>query len=254
MIHNYIIDKVQVSFPDNLQEMKEIINHLLDEEKNIISFINPEIFMQQKQSFLLQSYFAKCKYNFVDGVGLLYAINKKCNTKYGTNYRYPGTDFFTYLPIDREIKIFLYGSKQENIIKAKNKIEEQYKNTKIVDFFDGYSEINDDDLVNKINDSKPDILIVCLGCPKQEEWIAQNFDKLNVKIIFGNGGSIDFWSGAVKRAPQFFINHGIEFIFRLFQNFTVKRIKRQLKLFKFLFNYKFGKYEIYNVNVNKIEL
>ena len=245
MVHYFDIEDIEVSFPDSLKEMKAIFNILLDDEKNLISFINPEIFMQQKKSSLLHAYFNKCKFNFVDGVGLLYAINQKCNTKYDTSYRYPGTDFFTYLPSEREIKIFLYGSKIENIIKAKEKIEEQYRNIKVVEYFDGYSEIINEELINKINNSRPDILIVCLGCPKQEEWIVQNYDKLNVKIIFGNGGSIDFWSGAVKRAPKFFINHGIEFIYRLFQNFTLKRIKRQLKLFIFLFNYKLGKYKIH---------
>lgn len=245
---NYKIDDIRISFPDNLQEMKFLFNNLLEEDKNLISFINPEIFMQQKKSILLHNYFNSCKYNFLDGVGLLYAINKNCKTKYDTTFRFPGTNFFTYLPNEREIKIFLYGSKPENIVKAKEKIEEQYKNISVVDFFDGYSEINTEELVDRINNSKPDILIVCLGCPKQEEWIEKNYDKLNAKIIFGNGGSIDFWSGAVKRAPQFFINHGLEFIYRLFQDFTIKRIKRQLKLFIFLFNYKFGRYEIKEID------
>ena len=106
MMYHYKIDEVRVSFPNNLQEMNSLFNTLLDEEKTIISFINPEIFMQQKKSSDLHLYFEKCKYNFVDGVGLLYAINKICNTKYDTTYRYPGTDFFKYLPNDREINIF----------------------------------------------------------------------------------------------------------------------------------------------------
>lgn len=248
MIHNYILDEVQVSFPDNLLEMKNLFSNLLDDNKNLISFINPEIFMQQKKSILLHSYFTRCKYNFIDGVGLLYAINRKCNTNYDISFRYPGTDFLDYLPTERKVNIFLYGSRNENIAKAKEKIEEQYQNINIVDFFDGYSLINNNELVERINKSQPDILIVCLGCPKQEEWIIQNYDKLNAKIIFGNGGSIDFWSGTVKRAPEFLINHGLEFIYRLFQNFTVARMKRQLKLFKFLFNYIFCKYEIYEIN------
>ena len=139
---------------------------------------------------------------------------------------------------------FFYGGKLENVIKAKELIESKYENISIVDYFDGYTEITDAELIEKINSSNPDILIVCLGCPKQELWIQQNYEKINAKIIFGNGGSIDFWSGSVKRAPDFFIKHGLEFIYRLFQNFTFKRIKRQLKLFKFLFNYKFNRYNI----------
>ena len=249
-MYNYDFEGIKISFPGNNTEMQETFNVLLNEDKKLISFINPEIFLQQKNSKALHSYFNNCKYNFVDGVGLLYAINKKCNTKYDTSFRYPGTDFFNYLPTIREVRVFLYGSKPENIVKAKDKIEERFNNIEVVDFFDGYSSIDDEDLVTKINNAKPDILIVCLGCPKQEEWIEKNYEKLDAKIIFGNGGSIDFWSGAVKRAPQFFINHGIEFIYRLFQNFTLTRIKRQLKLFKFLVNYKLKKYKIEELNTN----
>ncbi len=243
-MYKYKINKIEIAFPDNKTEMVKVFDKLLNENKNIISFINPEIFMQQEKDQQLHKYFNKCRYNFVDGIGLLYAINAKCKTKFDTVYRYPGTDFFEYLPKDRKLKIFFYGSKLENVIKAKSLIEEKYNNISIVDYFDGYTKITDDELIGKINLSCPDILIVCLGCPKQEFWIQNNFEKINAKIIFGNGGAIDFWSGAVKRAPDFFINHGLEFLYRLFQNFTLKRIKRQLKLFKFFFNYKFNRYNI----------
>ena len=243
-MYSYKIDGISIAFAENKAEMKTTFNTLLDTQKKKISFINPEIFMQQRKDSELHNYFESCKYNYVDGMGLLYAINQKYKTHYGSNFRYPGTDFFEYLPEDRKIRIFFYGSKLENVIKAKELIESKYENITITDYFDGYSDISDEELVVKINESKADILIVCLGCPKQEQWIQKNFDALNVKIVFGNGGSIDFWSGAVKRAPDFFIKHGLEFIYRLFQNLTFKRIKRQLKLFNFLFSYKFGKYEI----------
>ena len=191
----------------------------------------------------MKSYFLSCKYNFIDGIGLLYAINKKFGTDYGSNVRYPGTDFFEYLP-KQNIKIFLYGSKPEVVEKAIEEIEKKYTNVKIVGFFDGYTQIDDSELVQRINKTNADILIVCKGCPKQEFWINENYNSLKVKIVFGNGGSIDFWSGSVKRAPQFMIDHGLEFIYRLFQDFTIARIKRQLKLIGFFFNYKLGKYRI----------
>ena len=241
---SYKIDQIAVSFAENKAEIKNTFYSLLDSKKNKISFINPEIFMQQRKDSELHNYFESCKYNFVDGIGLLYAINQKFKTHYDSSFRCPGTDFFEYLPEDKKIRIFFYGSKLENVIKAKELIESKYENITIADYFDGYSSIREEDLIAKINAAEVDILIVCLGCPKQEFWIKKNFDKLNVKIVFGNGGSIDFWSGAVKRAPDFFINHGLEFIYRLFQNFTFKRIKRQLKLFNFFFSYKLGKYEI----------
>ena len=100
------------------------------------------------------------------------------------------------------------------------------------------------EIVDEINNACPEITIVCLGCPKQEKWIEKNKDKINTKIIFGNGGAIDFWSGNIKRAPVFFINHKIEWLFRLFQDFNWKRIKRQLKIFQFLWEMKNHRYKI----------
>lgn len=243
----YEIENVPIHFFDNKDEIKDIFEALLCNGKNKISFINPEIFMQQQKNEVLHNYFLSCNYNFVDGIGLLKAINKYCNTTYNYENRFPGTDFFTYLP-NRKIKFFFYGSKMENILKAKAIIEKKYDNCEIVDYFDGYTPIEDDVLINRINSSGANILIVCKGCPKQELWINNNFDKLKVNLVFGNGGSIDFWSGAIKRAPNFMIKHGLEFIYRLFQNFALKRIKRQSKLIKFLFLYKLKKYNITKID------
>lgn len=248
-MNTYSIDNVKMSFPDDINEMRDTFRYLLaDEQKKIISFINPEIFMKQKSDDNLHSYFETSKYNFIDGIGLLYAINHKFHSKLDSNSRYPGTDFFDYLPPDNQIKLFLYGSKLENVTKAKKLIEEKYSNVRVSDFCDGYSSESDDTLIAKINNSNADILIVCLGCPKQELWLQKNFEKLNPKIMFGNGGAIDFWSENVKRAPDFFIRHGLEFIYRLFQNFTFARIKRQLKLVKFFFSYKNNKYIIEKIS------
>ena len=104
--------------------------------------------------------------------------------------------------------------------------------------------MSDEEIINRINSQNIDIVIVCLGCPKQEYWIKNNFDKINTKIIFGNGESIDFWSGNTKRAPKIFINLGIEWLFRLFASFSISRVKRQMKLAKFLIKYKLKRYNI----------
>ena len=123
-------------------------------------------------------------------------------------------------------------------------IEKKYKNIIICGHINGYTDLTDDEIVDEINNACPEITIVCLGCPKQEKWIEKNKEKINTKIIFGNGGAIDFWSGNIKRAPVFFINHKIEWLFRLFQDFNWKRIKRQLKIFQFLWEMKNHRYKI----------
>lgn len=241
---SFLFENIVINSADNIDEMKAVFKSMIEDKKaKYISFINPEIFMQQQKCKELHDYFHNSKYNFIDGIGLLYAINKKLGTSFDIKSRYPGTDFFTYLP-EREIKIFLFGSKPGNAIKAKEKIETKYPYIKISGCLDGYTEYDNDELLTLINTTQSDILIVCTGCPKQELWIRSNLEKLSIPLVFGNGGAIDFWSNSVKRAPEILINHGLEWLFRLFQNFTFKRISRQLKLIMFFIKYKLKKYQI----------
>ena len=78
-----------------------------------------------------------------------------------------------------------------------------------------------------------DILFVAFGSPKQEIWIAENLEKLPVKVAIGVGGAFDFVSGKVRRAPVFARKLGLEWLFRLI--IEPWRIKRQLRLIKFIF-------------------
>lgn len=78
-----------------------------------------------------------------------------------------------------------------------------------------------------------DILFVALGFPKQEEWMAENLDKVPVKVAIGVGGAFDYISGRVKRAPKFLQNSGFEWLYRLIRQ--PWRIKRQLALLEFIF-------------------
>jgi N-acetylglucosaminyldiphosphoundecaprenol N-acetyl-beta-D-mannosaminyltransferase len=78
-----------------------------------------------------------------------------------------------------------------------------------------------------------DILFVAFGSPKQEIWIAENLYRLPVKVAIGVGGAFDFISGKVRRAPRFVQKLGLEWLFRLI--IQPWRVKRQLRLIKFIF-------------------
>lgn len=97
---------------------------------------------------------------------------------------------------------------------------------------DGYFQ-DDDPVVEKINAVQPDLLLVCLGAPKQELWMQRNAPRLRVGLMAGLGGSLDVFAGNVKRAPKFFQKLGLEWFYRLIKE--PKRIGRMMKLPKFLF-------------------
>jgi N-acetylglucosaminyldiphosphoundecaprenol N-acetyl-beta-D-mannosaminyltransferase len=108
-----------------------------------------------------------------------------------------------------------------------------YPGISIVGALHGYF-TDDEETVRTINASGADILMVCLGNPHQEEWIEKHFDRMNAKLIFGNGGALDFWSGAATRAPQWVIGLGLEWLYRLMQDRSWKRLRRQLRLLTFV--------------------
>lgn len=70
----------------------------------------------------------------------------------------------------------------------------------------------------------PDVLFVCLGCPKQEKWIYENYKKYGAKVSFCGGATVDFMAGRVARAPKWMSNYGLEWFYRF--------LKEPRRLFK----------------------
>ena len=86
-------------------------------------------------------------------------------------------------------------------------------------------------IVEEINNSGADIVFVCLGAPKQEQWIERNRDALKVRVAMGIGGSLDVFAGKVERAPEIFCKTGMEWFYRLCKE--PWRIGRMMELPKF---------------------
>ena len=150
-------------------------------------------------------------------------------------YILPGIDFASALmaQMGQEGKsVFLLGAKPGVADAAAEKMRERFPGLVIAGTNDGYFQ-DDDPVVEKINAAQPDLLLVCLGAPKQELWMQRNAPRLRVGLMAGLGGSLDVFAGNVKRAPKFFQKLGLEWFYRLLKE--PKRIGRMMKLPKFLF-------------------
>ena len=128
--------------------------------------------------------------------------------------------------------IFFLGGKPGIAEKAAEKLKEKYPDMLVAGINDGYFK-NDSEVIEKINASGASILFVCLGVPKQEQWMVSHRDDLNIKVMGGFGGSLDVLSGTIERAPKFFIKCNLEWFYRLCKE--PKRIGRMMKLPKFVF-------------------
>lgn len=136
-----------------------------------------------------------------------------------------------------EYKIFFLGGKPGIAETAIDSLREKYGDITFVGCADGYFDKTgeqNNEVIEKINNSGADILYVCLGAPTQEKWIFNNRNRLpNVKLMLALGGSLDGYAGVVKRAPKIFIKLGLEWFYRLLCD--PKRIGRMMKLPKFYF-------------------
>ena len=125
-------------------------------------------------------------------------------------------------------KIFLLGAKEGVASRAASVINESHGTNIVCGYHHGYFEKcgkENQNVMEMINESGADILFVCLGFPEQEKWIMKNLPSLKaVKLAIGLGGSLDVWSGDVKRAPHFISLVGLEWFWRLC--FDLKRLKR----------------------------
>ena len=130
--------------------------------------------------------------------------------------------------------LYLFGSKPGVAEKAGENITKKYPGIRIAGYSDGYfNEEKEKTIIENINRANPDLLFVCLGAPKQEKWIYEHKNELKAGVCLGIGGSLDVFAGTVKRAPEFFTKHGIEWLYRLMKQ--PSRFVRMLDLPRFGF-------------------
>jgi len=146
-----------------------------------------------------------------------------------------GSDLFPLLcemAAKKEYTMFLLGAAEGVAAKAAHNLVQKYDGLKVVGTYSppiGFEKSKDEieKIKRMIRTSHPDILIVGLGCPKQELFIYRNRAQLGVPISLGLGASIDFEAGNIKRAPRWMANHGLEWLFRITQD-PKRLIKRYL--------------------------
>lgn len=216
-----------------IYEAVNAILGFLDEDKFHSVFTpNSEIIMAAYKDSEFCSLLNRASLLTADGIGVVYAskILKKPITE-----RAAGYDIACKL-IEKinntEHKLFLFGGKPGVAEEAETNLLKKYPYLNIVGTRNGYFKPEEEaDIVAEINASGADLLFVCLGAPKQEQWIDRHKDELNVRAAMGIGGSLDIFAGRTERAPEFFCKTGLEWFYRLCKE--PWRAGRMLELPKF---------------------
>lgn len=137
---------------------------------------------------------------------------------------------------------YLVGGKPEIIEETVSKLRQDFDGIRIVGHRDGYikSDKERQALLDDIAEKKPDVVFVAMGSPKQELLMEEMFVR-HKAIYQGLGGSFDVYTGHVERAPKWWVNHGLEWAYRMIRE--PKRIRRQIPLLRFEWWLRTGKFD-----------
>lgn len=204
--------------------LDDLYNRLQKQEKTLVVTANPEVFMHSMYNEVLKKALLDPKTIVTpDGEGIVQAAKMLGFTPWG---KIAGVDTVAKLlqhASEKQLSIYIYGSKQEVLDALQKKLQVQYPNLILAGLKNGYTN-QEKEVFEDMLQKQPDIVFVALGVPKQELSIYQYFPSFQKGVFVGVGGSLDVLSGVKKRAPKIWISCKLEWLYRLLKEPT--RIKR----------------------------
>ena len=216
---------------------KELLAHV-DSHKGIIVAVNAEKVTKATDETRA---IVNNNIGYADGAGVVVAMHK---LGHEDAVRIAGADLWLDIVGEsyHEKSFYLIGGKQEVIDETIDKLKKDFNGINILGYRNGYIKTDDERnvLIQDIAAKKPDVIYVAMGSPKQELLMADMM-KVHPAIYQGLGGSFDVYTGRVKRAPLWWQNHNLEFLYRFLRQ--PQRYRREYYRLKFLFWLMIGKFK-----------
>lgn len=210
---------IKISEATKEQALQKVAEFLNSSGQHTVFTPNPEIVVKAQKDEYFKKVLNSGDLNLCDGMGLQIFTKIK---------RIPGVDFMInicQLAAEQGRGVYLLGAGNDEVVgKTFEELNKKFPSLHISGYNKG-PELDeslmqkfDGPIFEQINQSGAEVLFVAFGMGKQEKWIYENLNKIpNVKIAMGVGGSFDFISGKVKRAPLFLRQIGLEWMYRLIQ-------------------------------------
>ena len=202
----------------------------VDEHKGILVAINAEKILHatdQTRGIINRNI------GYCDGAGAQLALKQK---GYKEACKVPGCELWLKIVarFNKEKTFYLVGGKPQVIEETVGKLQKEYPGIRIVGHRDGYLKTEEERqaLIADVAEKRPDVVFVAMGSPKQELLMEEMLER-HKAIYQGLGGSFDVYTGHVQRAPKWWVDHNLEFAYRLLKE--PKRIKRQIHLVKYAY-------------------
>jgi len=223
------MDKVSLNgveiFPFDSEQQ---LLHYVDTHKGILVAINAEKILhatEQTRAIINRNI------GYCDGAGTQMALKQK---GYKDACKIPGCELWLKIitRFYKEKTFYLVGGKPQIVNETVEKLCSEYQDIRIVGYRNGYIKTDEEKrrLIDDIVEKKPDVVFVAMGSPKQE-LLMEEIQQRHRAIFQGLGGSFDVYTGHVQRAPKWWVEHNLEFAYRLIKE--PKRIKRQIHLVKY---------------------
>lgn len=169
---------------------------------------------------------------YPDGLGATMGLKRK---GLGKVVKIPGCELWLDIVRAhyRDKRFYLVGGKDAVISQTVAQLNKEFPGIQIVNYRNGYlkDEAERQALIDDVVAKKPDVVFVAMGSPRQE-LLMEAMKQRHPAVYQGLGGSFDVYTGQVKRAPAWWVEHHMEWLYRLLQE--PSRITRQLPLAKFL--------------------
>lgn len=205
--------------PVGIEEaLREVVRCIARKNGDFFCLCNIHLVMECHKDPALRNIINRSAANFPDGMGLVMGLGMLgCRV----DFKVRGTDLMLKLcsyTTENNLKIFLYGNTEENLVVLKMKLTELFPGINITGSisppFRELNEEEDSKVVKEINDADPDILFVSLGAPKQEKWMADHKGRIKA-VQLGVGAAFDFIAGTIKQAPLWMQKAPLEWLHRM---------------------------------------
>jgi N-acetylglucosaminyldiphosphoundecaprenol N-acetyl-beta-D-mannosaminyltransferase len=211
------LDVHHISFDESVSRVIELAGQ---KKASYICFANAHMTVEAYKDKSFQTKVNEADLVLSDGRPITFASRLLHSKK---QERIPGMDFIPMIfqrSAGENISVFIYGSTDDVIDAMRNKIYSSYPNVCLAGAISPPfrdltgDEINND--IEKINLSGANLVLVALGCPKQEKWMAENYHRMHA-VLLGIGGALPVVAGLQKRAPKWMQNMALEWFYRLIQ-------------------------------------
>ena len=190
--------------------------------KYLINTINAHSYNTAQKDELFADALRNGDYLIPDGASILWAC-RFLKAKSLPNERIAGWNLFEFEMKklnERGGKCFFMGSSEKVLGLIRQQAAIDYPNIVVETYSPPYkSEFANDDnqqIINAINKANPDLLWIGMTAPKQEKWVYKHWNELNIHCHCGTIGAVfDFYAGTYKRAPLWWQNHSLEWLYRL---------------------------------------